>query len=144
MNWGVIEPFLVVDCVINRDHGMQEQGAAPLTMIVNSYTNLLLQNQIGLQAYQDEVEEWGVTIFREKAAYVNKAYFGSENLSAAIVGLGGSFTFLGFTEMQNLLRIELEMLLKRTNGLYGSLEYDGEFCSGYLSNSVQGKIGIYF
>ncbi len=133
-----------MDCVINWSREIQEKAAYPINMKVQPFTNEVLRTEIGASLYQDIMKDWGMAIFRETLAYVNKAYFGYSNLSAAIVGAGGSFTFTGFNQTQNILNVGFEALFKANNGVFGSLEYDGEFLTGYLSNSLQGTVGFYF
>lgn len=140
----IFEPFVRMDCVVNCSREIQEKGAYPINMKVLPFTNEALRTEIGANLYQDLIEDWGMAIFRETLAYVNKAYFGYSNLSAAIVGAGGSFIFTGFNQTQNLLNIGFEALFKANNGVFGSLEYEGEFLDGYMSNALQGTVGFYF
>ncbi|HSX38165.1 MAG TPA: hypothetical protein VLE95_04970, partial [Chlamydiales bacterium] len=61
-----------------------------------------------------------------------------------IVNQGGSFAFESFTQRQNLLAVGFEAMAKGDTGFFVSIEYNGEFFSGYLSNQAQVQIGKYF
>ncbi len=145
--WGTIEPFASFDWAINMQPSFSETGAAPLDMHQKSQTSLLMRTELGVSAYQTwKFRNAALLIVRESASYVYKKPFGSNGqVTAAIVGApGGSFTVETLTNSQDLFAPGLEAFYRTRNGVFASLTYEGEFGSGFWSNTVIAKAGKEF
>lgn len=142
---GTIEPFLSLDWAFNAEEGYTESGAAPYNMQVPHRTSSMLRTEAGLNGCYSNSYGWGSFLFRSKASYVNKSPRKTGTMNASIVGSPqGGFTVEAFTENQNLFSPSVEFFFLSKRGGYLSILYDGEFGSGYRSNEVLGKLGIYF
>jgi uncharacterized protein with beta-barrel porin domain len=144
--WGVIEPFASLDAVIGFEPKFSETKAFPYNMSYPHNTSKLLRFEAGINAYETWVRKWGSCIVRETLSYVLRKPYHVGTVNAAIVGAPGSFTVYSFTKEQNILSPGIEIFFKHKKGGFFSLTYDGEFSfgSGYTSNEVIGKVGIYF
>ncbi|HSX37561.1 MAG TPA: autotransporter outer membrane beta-barrel domain-containing protein, partial [Chlamydiales bacterium] len=141
----VFEPFAAFDCIVNWERKYQERGQSELfAMKVGAKASYFLRSEVGLRAYQQFHYPKGFCVLREFASYVNKTPFKTTGFTAAIVNQGGSFAFESFTQRQNLLAVGFEAMAKGDTGFFASIEYNGEFFSGYLSNQAQVQIGKYF
>lgn len=133
-----------IDWVIQWDSSYQERNAGIINMAVQSQCSLFMRTELGMRTYQILNPSWGLCVFKEVLSYVNKAPFNTTDYQAAIVGIGSSFTFESVTQMQNLIRIGVQALIKAKNGIFGSLEYNGEYLSGCISNQGQATCGYFF
>ena len=140
----VFEPFLAFDWAINFEEGYKEHGTTSLNMTIRHRNSSMLRSEAGLNVYQNLNFSWGIIAFREKISYVNKKLFGVGRLTAAVVGAPGFFTVEALGPAQNLVSPAFEFFVKGANGWFGSLSYEGEFGSRYLSNTIFGKLGKYF
>jgi outer membrane autotransporter protein len=144
--WFTLEPFAQFDWAVNFEHAFKEYGAAPLNMRQKANTSSLLRSEVGLAAYQTHTSCGGaMLIVKEKLSYVNKKTFHTGRATAAIVGApGGTFTVDTFTGLQNLISPGLEIFYQTASNVFMSAAYEGEFGSGYRSNSVIAKLGKAF
>lgn len=144
--WGVIEPFVALDAVIGVEPSFSETKAAPFNMRQEGKTSEFLRAEGGLHAYEAWSLSWGSVLLSESLSYVFRKPFHVGEVTAAIVEAPGAFTVYSLTETQNILSPGAELFLKHKNGGFASITYSGEFGfgSGYLSNEVFGKIGVYF
>ena len=55
-----------------------------------------------------------------------------------------SFEVDSFNKTQNLGTAGVEFVYGATNGMFGSLQYDGEFGKGYSANELQVQVGYSF
>jgi len=146
-SWGAIEPFASFDWAINMQPSFSEKGAAPLNMHQNAQTTLLMRTELGLSAYQTrKFSNGALLIVRESASYVYKKPFGRNgHITAAIVGApGGTFFVETLTNSQNLFAPGLEAFYRTRGGAFASLTYEGEFGSGFWSNTLILKAGKEF
>ena len=106
----------------------------------------MLRSELGLACSQEyKLDRGGQWTTRERVAYVNKTAFGNGHVSAAIVGApGGIFTTESLNASQNLFAPAVDLSYQSPGHLLLSLTYEGEFGSGYTSNSVIGKLGWAF
>lgn len=141
---GTIEPFGMLDWVVEWDPSYSEKGAAPYNMDVSSRTSWMLRFETGLNGYNTLTYSWGVFIAQAKLSYVYKKPHHVGRLNAAIVGAPSSFTVEAFTVSQSLISPAVELFFQTNWNGYGSISYDGEFGSGYSSNQFYGKIGYCF
>ncbi len=147
LNWITIEPFASFDWAINIADGFSETGAAPLNMHQRSQTTTLMRTELGFSAYQThKFSNGALLIARESASYVYKKPFdGNGQVAVAIVGApGGIFTVETLTVSQDLFAPGLELFYRTRGGTFGSLTYEGEFGSGFWSNTVIAKAGKEF
>ncbi len=143
-NW-ILEPFGSADCAIVFQNGFSERGAAPYNMRQKSSTSELLQTSLGLNSYVFRDKSWGAWSLRLSAIYMYKKPFHLGNLiDEAIVGLPAGFSVIAYQPAQNLFAPSTEMLLRTNNGFFATLSYDGQFGSHYTSNSIYGKLGLFF
>ena len=71
--------------------------------------------------------------------------FGLGTISGVTIpGASRSFTVETFKDDQNLISPSLELFFRGKGGVFFSLNYDGEFGSGYTSNEIMGTIGVFF
>lgn len=144
-SWGSLEPFAQFDWAINLEKGFQETGAGTFDMHQDSQRSSMLRSEVGLASFQVcNVGSGGMVVFREKLSYVNKAPFQTGKVTAAIVGEPGSFTVETFTTNQSLVAPGFELFFRSRGGFFASANYEGEFGSGYRSNSVFAKLGVEF
>lgn len=141
---GTIEPFGLIDYVLEWDPSYSEKGAAPYNMKISSRTSWMLRLETGLNGYNSTTFSWGIFIVQGKLSYVFKKPHRIGHLNAAIVGAPTSFTVEAFTAEQSLVSPAVELFWQTNWNGYGSISYDGEFGSGYSSNQFYGKIGYSF
>jgi hypothetical protein len=141
-----VEPFAMFDWVNNWERQFSEHGAGILDMKQKRQYSSLLRSEVGLRFYQSAQFCWGQLVVQEKASYVNKALFHVGTVTAFLIGAPGSFTVETLTRNQNLAVVEMELLFEPVNKKrpYGSVSYQGEFFSGYVSNQVMLEIGKSF
>lgn len=143
-SWGAIEPFASLDWAIQFTNRFKERGADPLNMDVRARTSSMLRSEVGCSIYEEIEQDTGLFVARQTLSYVNKKPFSVGQVIASVVGQPGFFTVETFQDVQNLFSPSAEIFFKRKDGVYGSLIYIGEFGSGYTSNEVFLKVGIYF
>ena len=141
---GTIEPFVSFDWVCDYEQSYRESGEGVFDMRYKSRFSSMLRTEIGFNNYFSWIFSWGEFIFRDKVSYVNKAPFSVGLVNAAILGAPNFFTVDAFSNNQNLVSPSLEFAWKGNDNYYGSLYYEGEFGSGYISNELIGRIGVYF
>lgn len=146
LSWLEIEPYGELDSVCNFQPSFTETGTGVLQTTLPSSTSLLLRAEIGVTFRQDIVWEEGGRLFVEEAvAYVNKQPFGTSDIPASIVGTpGGSFDFTTLNTNQSLFSPNISLTYASAKGVAFSLSYDGEFGSGYQSNSITGRLSLSF
>lgn len=144
--WGIFEPFLSAQAVINVEQGFTETNAFPYNMRQDPKTSELLRLEGGFNGYETWTRDWGSVILRETLSYVRRQFYGVGTVNAAIVGAPGTLTVYSLTQDQNILSAGAELFIKNKSGGFVSASYVGEygFGSGYFSNEVIGKIGVYF
>lgn len=144
INTGTIEPFGLLDWVVDWEPSYSETGAAPYNMQFPSRTSWMLRFETGLNGYNTATYDWGVFIVQAKLSYVYKKPHHVGHLNAAIVSAPASFVVEAFTTEQHLFSPAIELFWQTNGNVYGSISYDGEFGSGYNSNQFYGKIGYSF
>ncbi len=144
INTGTIEPFGLLDWVVEWDPSYKERGAAPYNMKIASRTPWMLRLETGLNGYNTSIHSWGIFIVQGKLSYVYKKPHHVGHINAAIVGAPGSFVVETLTSHQSLFSPAIELYWQAHWNIYGSISYDGEFGSGYTSNQFYGKIGYSF
>jgi hypothetical protein len=143
-NW-VLEPFISADCSVITQDSFSEHGAAPLNMRQKETTSELLQAKGGLRAYVSSHPSWGLWFFKMSAAYqYQKGFDVGQIKNAAIVGQPAGFTVTSLNQAQNSFIPGFELFVKANNGIFASASYDGEFAGAYMSNSISGRLGIFF
>ncbi len=144
--WAVLEPFASLDVVVNFEQKFAEKKASPFNMEYSRNTSELLRFEAGVNVYGIWERNWGSCIVRETLSYVLRKPYHVGTVNAAIVGAPGSFTVYSFTDQQNILSPGIEIFFKHKKGAFFSVTYDGEFGfgSGYMSNELIGKVGVYF
>ena len=142
--YGIFEPFIGLDWAYNYEEGYQEKGAAPYNMHVGKRFSSMLQTEVGTNTYFNWEFDKGVLTLREKFSYINRQPFGVGKTNVNIVGSPGSFSVAAFTHNQSLFSPLIEIAWREKSGNYGSLLYDGEFGSGWISNEVVARIGRFF
>ncbi|HSX10885.1 MAG TPA: autotransporter-associated beta strand repeat-containing protein [Chlamydiales bacterium] len=148
----IVEPFAGFDWAINFQEDFTETGAAPLNMHTRSATPSIFKSQIGLNLYQTWNREEYVCILEESVSYVNKTPFDTTMTSSVVIapaplptGAPGSFTLLTYDKVLNLGSLRAEVFYKhKPSEFFLSGSYAGEFGSGYISNAVQGTLGVFF
>lgn len=144
-DWGAIEPFAQFDWAFNFNSAISEHGASPLNMKQKAHTFSLLRSEVGLASFQTICLDSGaIFVIREKISYINKKPFGFHGVGAGISGAPGSFFVNAITDLQNLVSPGLELFYRSNSGAFISANYEGEFGSGYKSNSVFVKVGKEF
>ncbi len=141
----ILEPFVQADCAIIHQNGFSEHGASPYNMKQKDSTSELLQGSSGLNAYTWREQLWGSWFFRATLAYMYKKGFEIGKLSnEAIVGQSPGFSVIAYKTAQNLFVPGAEFFLRGNNGIFGAVNYEGQVGSKYASNSIFGKIGVFF
>ena len=144
-DWATIEPFASVDCAFIFQNKFDEYGAAPLSMKQSRSMSELLRTEIGAHFYEDWMWESWAIILKEKLSYICQKGFGLGTLSRmAILGAPDGLTVTTFTSAQHLFSPALELFMKWEDRWFFSVNYEGEFGSGYTTNEVSGKLGYYF
>jgi hypothetical protein len=140
--WFSLEPFAMFDWVSSWEHRSHETGHGFNFGVKGQYSRML-RSEVGLRFYETVTCRWGQIIIQERASYVNKEPFHVGTVNAFLVGTPGSFTVETLTGPQNLGLVELEFLFTSTDMRYpyGSVSYQGEFGSSYISNQVMLEIG---
>jgi hypothetical protein len=140
--WFSLEPFAMCDWVSSWQHRFRETGHGFNFGVKGQYSGMI-RTELGLRFYETIACRWGQIIIQEKTSYVNKEPFHVGTVNAFLVGAPGSFTVETLTASQNLGLVELEFLFTSTDMRYpyGSVGYQGEFGSSYISNQVILEIG---
>jgi uncharacterized protein with beta-barrel porin domain len=139
-----LEPFGLLDWVVEWDPRYSEKGAAPYNMKVSSRTSWMLRFETGLNGYKTNTYSWGIFIAQAKLSYVYKKPHNVGRLNAAIVNAPGTFGVEAFTSEQSLVSPGIEFFWQTNWNGFASISYNGEFGSGYNSNQFYGKIGYAF
>ena len=144
-SWG-LEPFIAEDWVFNFEAKVAEHGAADLDSSIKARNSSLLRSAIGLNIYKDYTfTNKSVLLFRATGAYVNKVPFNLGKMAVSFFQVEtGSFEVISFTKTQNLGMAGVEFVYGATNGMFGSIQYDGEFGQGYSANELQLQVGYSF
>jgi len=151
MNWGIVEPFAAVDWAVSFQESYNETGAFPLNMHIKSKTPSLLRSQVGLNLYETWDNEKGILLFEQSASYINKTMFNTKMHAAVIIapapipaGGASEFNVLTYRNM-NLFGCGTELFYKhKRSGFFVSGNYQGEFGSHYMSNTITGTLGVFF
>jgi uncharacterized protein with beta-barrel porin domain len=140
--WFSLEPFAMFDWVNSWEHRSRETGHGFNFGVKGQYSGML-RSEVGLRFYETVTCRWGQIIIQERASYVNKEPFHVGTVNAFLVGTPGSFTVETLTGPQNLGLFEMEFLFTSTDMRYpyGSISYQGEFGSSYISNQIMLEIG---
>lgn len=144
INTVTIEPFALMDWVNEWDPSYLEKGAYPYNMEISSRSSWMLRFETGLNGYKTTTYDWGIFIAQTKLSYVYKKPHNVGSLNAAIIGAPSSFGVEAFTSDQSLISPAVELFWQTNWNGYGSINYEGEFGSGYSSNQFYGKIGYSF
>ncbi len=144
INTGTIEPFGLLDWVVEWDPSYAEEGAYPYNMNISSRTSWMLRFETGLNGYNTSTFDWGIFIARWKLSYVYKKPHNVGQLNAAILTAPAAFIVETFTNSQSLASPALELYWQTNWNGYWSISYDGEYGSGYISNQFYGKLGYSF
>ena len=144
-SWG-LEPFIAEDWVFNFEQQMTEYGAVDFDTSIAGRNSSLLRSEIGLNIYKDYTfTNKSVLLFRATGAYVNKVPFSMGKMTVDFYQTDiASFEVNSFTKTQNLGTAGVEFVYGATNGMFGSLQYDGEFGKGYSANELQLQVGYSF
>lgn len=139
-----LEPFTAIDWVLEWTPRYKEKGAAPYNMTISAAKPSMLRLEGGLNAYNTASYSWGVLILQGKLSYVYKKPFSVGRVSAAIVNAPASFVVESFTSSQSLISPAIELFWQTKWNGFASVNYSGEFGSGYTSNQFYGRIGYSF
>ena len=144
-SWG-LEPFIAEDWVFNFEQQMTEYGAVDFDTSIAGRNSSLLRSEIGLNIYKDYTfTNKSVLLFRATGAYVNKVPFSMGKMRVDFYQTSiASFEVDSFNKTQNLGTAGVEFVYGATNGMFGSLQYDGEFGKGYSANELQVQVGYSF
>jgi hypothetical protein len=114
-------------------------------MVVPGKSVSMLRSQGGMNCYQTWDGDWGALVFLESLSYVNRSGFGTGQMKGvALINAPTGFSVDSLTSTQNMVAPAAEISYRgRRNGTF-SLSYQGEFGSGYRSNSVLVKFGKLF
>jgi uncharacterized protein with beta-barrel porin domain len=144
INSGTIEPFALLDWVMEWDPSYSEMGAYPYNMDVSSRNSWMLRFETGLNGYKTNTYSWGIFILQGKLSYVYKKPHNVGQLHAAILTAPPGLIVEAFTSTQSLISPGVEFFWQTNWNGFGSITYEGEFGSGYSSNQFYGKIGYSF
>ena len=139
----ILEPFVGTDCAFIFQDGFSEHGAAPYNIRQKHTSSELLQASSGLNIYSYSDQNWGAWMIRATLAYLYKKGFHFRQREA-LVGEPFGFSVIAYKTAQNLFAPGIEIFIKGNNGLFGAVDYKGQFGSMYESNSIFGKIGVFF
>lgn len=139
-----LEPFSLLDWVFEWDSNYTEKGGNPYNMKVSSKNSWMLRSQTGLNSYKTIMYSWGVLIAQAQLSYVYKKAHNVGQIHAAIVNAPASFVVEAFTSGQSLISPAIELLFQTKWNGYASINYSGEFLSGYISNQFNIAIGYSF
>lgn len=144
--WGVLEPFASLDAAVLVENRFSEKKASPYNVEQVTKTSEFLRFETGMRGYQLWQRGWGSCLIRETLSYVLRQPYHVGTVTSTMIGAPGAFTVYSFTERQNILSPGLELFLKHKKGGFISATYSGEFSfgTGYLSNEIIGKVGVYF
>ncbi|MDE3046196.1 MAG: hypothetical protein KGJ02_06090, partial [Verrucomicrobiota bacterium] len=64
---------------------------------------------------------------------------------ASLIGFPPGFAVTSFTNNQSFFSPGMEIFMRwEETGVFSSISYEGEFGSGYMSNEVLAKVGLFF
>lgn len=140
----VLEPSISMDIVTNFQAGYKEHGGGTLSMQQDSSVSSLFQTQVGCALYESWDKSWGKLIFKQSLNYVYQKPLGVGRITAAIVDVPGSFVVEAFSHALNLISPGVEIFYCTPQNYFFSLNYNGQFGSGFRLNGIMGEFGIFF
>ncbi len=143
-SFGVVEPFVRFDWVYSWQQGFKEQGSPAFDMQQKHKNSSMLRSEAGFQLYHYWKGDSLTFMLKESLSCVNKAPFHTGKGSAALIGNPSFFSVESFTSNQTLFSFGLLASIKKKNGFFGTLSYEGEFGHKYQSNNAQLKLGKFF
>ena len=143
--WGTIEPFAAFDCAVVVQDGYSESGGGVFNMRIGHTTGTFFRNEAGLNFYENWTWDWGLCVLKEKLSYVNRQGSHLGRLGGvSIIGAPGEFSVNAFTNDQNLFSPAVNLLVRWGESIFFSLDYEGEFGSGYVDNQIAAEVGWFF
>ncbi len=145
INTGDIEPFGLLDWVVEWDPSYSEKGAAPYNMKISSRTSWMLRFETGLNGYNTTTFDWGIFIAQVKLSLCLQKTPQRRSRQCSNPQRPHIFRCRGLYQQPKSRFPQPSSSFGKQNGTaYGSISYDGEFGSGYASNQFYGKIGYSF
>ncbi len=147
----VLEPYANIDCAYVAQGKIQETGSSVLNMMTDSKSSAVLRSEVGLNFYKVKETIDNLFICELSGGYVNRTAFNTNTTNALVIatpppsnGLS-SVTLLTYNKVLNLGMCKAELFYKyKPANAYGSIQYEGEMGSGYLTNSFRGTLGFFF
>ncbi|WP_420420692.1 autotransporter domain-containing protein [Simkania sp.] len=146
-SWFVIEPFAMLDWANNWQGKVREHGAPGFNVKIGSTYTSMLRSEIGLRFFESIHYLWGDLILQEKASYVNKLPFHTNEQRAAFVASVSSFgieVFSSKTQNLGVVQLSSHFIPCSKKYPYGALNYQGEFGSSFQSHLISIEVGKYF
>lgn len=143
----VLEPYVAFDWVNNWQTHFWEKGESGFNIRLKDHYCGVLRSEIGLRFYQQFSFNSGLLVLEETGSYVNRAAFHNNTSRAWFVGSESPFTVVtsNNTGKNHVFgQVHCEFVPFCAWGLYGSLDYQGEFGSSYASNSFTFTLGKQF
>jgi hypothetical protein len=133
-----IEPFILFDFLNSWQNSYKESGSGPFLFRQHDLHAWVFQAETGLRFYQKfPFCSWNL-IVQENGSYIYRKPHNIGDMNVALIGAPGSVTLLAFTNAQNLGSAGIEFIFEPICPSYpvGTIEYKGEFGSGYQSHEV--------
>jgi hypothetical protein len=142
-----IEPFVMLDWTNNWQSHYREKGFSGFNLVLKNYHVSILRSETGVRFYQTFLYGWGSLVLEEKGSYVNRTPLGKRRATAAFIEADSSFsveTLSSNGQNHGLIEFHLEGIPCNSKGVYGSLDYQGEFGSSFQSQSIALTVGKNF
>jgi autotransporter-associated beta strand protein len=139
-----LEPFMGVDCVLQREQGYSETGAASLSNQIKGKTSALLRSEAGITVHHSiAMDEEDTLILRPKLSYVHKKGWKTSKMTANFVGQSQGFMIEGSQQARQQLSPGFEAEYRQPDQ-YILLRYNGEFDRRSKSHEIMLKYGKRF
>ena len=143
----MIDPFVTLDWVNHWQDHYQERGSSGFNIVLKKHYASVLRSEVSIRFYETFQYEWGNLVLEEKASYANRTPFHKRSRKAHFIGASSSFeveTLNHSSQNLGIVQFHIECLPCNLRGIYGSVDYQGEFGSSLQSHMLTLTIGKNF
>lgn len=132
----VIDPFVSLDWVYNRQDRYREHGSSGFNIRLNDQNLSIFRTELGLRYFATHQYECGLLVVEEKLSYVNKTPTQKGARTASFVGAHSQFDVITLNpSTQNLVSYQIHTeFIPCNQDIYASFDYQGEFGKRFQSH----------
>lgn len=143
----LICPFIAIDWANCWQKSYHEHGSSGFNLKLEQQYGGILRTEIGMRFFKSFDYKWGQLVLEHKFSYANRIPTYYKKTKAAFAGSFSTFNIDTLsTDSLNLgiIQFHAELIPTIETGFYSSLDYQGEFESSFMSNTVTFSIGRNF